>query len=199
MISYQKIKKIFMQNNGVARTADIVAQGYHNRLLNVLVNENKIIRLKRGVYQWIAGGETEEAEVLCQLFPGAVICLHSALYYHGYTDRTPDCWHLAVDRDSNKSKFKICYPKIKTYFIKKEYLKIGAEEGKINGIPLKIFNKERTICDVIRYANKLDNELVNKAIKAYLKDPGRNISKLLDYAKKIRTYKKVRLWMGVWL
>lgn len=199
MASNRKIKQIFTNKNGVVRTNEIVAEGFHNRDIDVLINENKIIRLKRGVYQWIAEGEPEEAEVLYQLFPEAVICMDSALYYHGYTDRTLDRWHIAVDRDSNKSKFKIGYPFIKVYFVKREYLKTGVESGDIDGISLKIFNKERTICDVIRYANKLDKELVNKAIQAYLKDPEKNISRLIDYAKKLRAYNKLQLWMGVWL
>lgn len=199
MVSRNKIEKFFYQKNGIAKTSDIVAKGFHNRDIDVLINENKIIRLKRGVYLWIAEEEPEGVVVLNRIFPDSVICMDSALYYHGYTDRTPDRWHIAVDRDSNKSKFKINYPRIFVYFVKKKYLEMGVESVEISGISVKIYNKERTICDVIRYTNKLDKELVNKAIQAYIRDPERNITLLVDYAKKLRAYSKLQLWMGVWL
>ncbi len=199
MITNKQIRKIVKNKNGIFRTADFLEQGFHNRLLNVLLRENKIIRLKRGLYQWIGGGEAEEAAVLCRLFPDAVLCMNSALYYHSYTDRTPERWHLAVDKDSNKSRFRIEYPLVKPYYITKEFMKIGVTSGEINGVPVKIFNKERTICDVLRYANKLDNELVNKAIQSFLSDRERNVRRLLDYAKKMRVYKKVQRWLGVWI
>jgi len=199
MISFEEIRKIFIENDGIARTSDIIGKGFHNRHINTFINEGKIIRLKRGVYQWIEGGEKEEVEILFRLFPEAIICMDSALYYHGYTDRTPGCWHIAVDRDENKRKYRIDFPVVKIYFVKAQYLEIGVESGCINGTRVKVFDKERIICDVIRYSNKLDKELVNKAIQSYLKDPEKNISRLVNYAKRLRAYKKVQHWMGVWL
>ncbi|MBZ4656512.1 MAG: Transcriptional regulator, AbiEi antitoxin [Petroclostridium sp.] len=56
MIPYRGIKKIFVENNGIARTADIIAQGFHNRHIDIFIDEEKIIRIKRGVYQWIEEG-----------------------------------------------------------------------------------------------------------------------------------------------
>ena len=71
--------------------------------------------------------------------------------------------------------------------------------GSINSTDIRVYDRDRTICDIIRYSNKLDREIVNKAIKAYLSDPGKNIAKLIKYAKEMKTYKKVQLWVGVWL
>ena len=55
----------------------------------------------------------------------------------------------------------IKYPLVEPYYIAKEFMKIGVTSGEINGVPVIVFNKERTICDVLRYANKPDNELVH--------------------------------------
>ncbi|WP_075362866.1 type IV toxin-antitoxin system AbiEi family antitoxin domain-containing protein [Desulfosporosinus metallidurans] len=121
--------------------------------------------------------------------------MESALYYHDYTDRTPDFWSICV----NKSKFKILYSPIKAYYFETDNLETGLIDGNINGIKVRIYNKERTICDVLRYSNKLDREIFNKAIQSYVKDPRRNITALLEYGKRLRVSKKIQTWLGVWL
>lgn len=57
MVFNKEIKNIIRGKHGIFRTADIISHGFHHRHINKLLKENKIIRLKRGVYQWIANGE----------------------------------------------------------------------------------------------------------------------------------------------
>lgn len=194
-----KVKQIFEKNNGIIRTSQIINEGIHNRVLDKLIDEGKIVKLKRGIYQWIEDSDLEDLEILAKILPEAVLCMNSALYYYGYTDRTPDCFHIAVDRNCNKSKLKFDYPTIKPYFMINEYTKLGVEEVSSSGVRVKIFDKERTICDIIRYSNKLDREIVNKAIQSYIKDSSKDINKLIYYSKQMKIYKKVQMWIGMWL
>lgn len=78
-------------------------------------------------------------------------------------------------------------------------LKLGVAQEGMNNSPVRIYDRERTICDVLRYSNKIDQEILNKAIQNYLKDSSRDIRKLIMYSKNLRVYKKVQQWMGVWL
>jgi len=55
------------------------------------------------------------------------------------------------------------------------------------------------ICDCLRYRNKMDKEIFNKAIRAYIDDPGKNIPKLMEYAGPLRVKKAVKDLIGVWL
>ena len=193
------IQNIFIQHGGVVRTSEIQEYGLHNRILSKLVEQGKVIRIKPGYYQWIENTEAAEAAVIAKLFPDAVVCLESALYYHGYTDRTPASWHLAVDKDSTKSRFNIQYPPVQPYYSEGKYLDIGVETTAIQGVELRVYDRERTICDVVRYANKMDREVINKAIQAYIKDPKKNIARLIEYAKQLRALQKIKVWVGVWL
>lgn len=197
--SDDKLKKVFKDLNWVAKTADIQRSGIKYREINGLLKEGTIIRLKRGIYQWVDSAEVDDLEILFTILPSAVLFLESALYYHGYTDRTPDSWSIAVNRDSNKSKSKFTYPLIKPYYLEPHLLGIGLMEGNINGIKLRVYDKERTICDVLKYYNKLDREIFNKAVQSYVKDSQKNISKLLDYGKLLHVSKKIETWIGVWL
>jgi len=194
----EEIKKIFINNNGIVRTGDITSKGFSIRHLNKLIDEGSVYRIKRGVYQWV-DEDVDDLQILYKILPEAVLCMQSALYYYLYTDRTPDCFNIAVDRDINKRRLEIDYPIIKPYYVEPHYLKVGVVYGQINGVKIKVYDRERTVCDVLRYINKIDKEIFNKAIKSYINDDKKNIPKLIEYAKQFRVYKKMQTLMGVWL
>ncbi len=194
----EEIKKIFIDNKGIVETSDITAKGFTIRHLNKLIDDGFVYRIKRGLYQWI-DEDIDDLEILYKIIPEAVLCMGSALHYYLYTDRTPDSFYIAVDRDINKKKLAIDYPRIKPYYVESHYLKIGVVDGHINGVKVKVYDRERTICDVIRYINKMDKEIFNKAVKSYIKDNKKNIPKLIEYAKIFRVYKKMQTLIGVWL
>ena len=121
------------------------------------------------------------------------------LFYYGYSDRTPLAWHLAVSKDSGKSRFKIEYPFVRPYFIEPSLLEIGLSSGEIDGNPVRIYDKERTICDCLRYRNKMDREIFVKAIQRYVNDTSKNIPRLMNYAKKLRVTDTVKNLVGIWI
>ncbi len=76
---------------------------------------------------------------------------------------------------------------------------IGKTSGDFNGVQLAIYDRERTICDCFKYRTKLDREMFNKALKAYVADKNKNLITLSSYAKKMRVYKKMMDVMEVLL
>lgn len=195
----QTAKQIFYAHNGIMRTKDIFEYKISGWFLKKMITEGYVEKIKYGYYQWQDERAFSEATIIARLFPDAVLCMDSALQYYGYTDRTPAAWCLAVDKHSTKSRFKIDYPTVKPHYIPDEQLKLGVEVVMIDNEELKIFNREHVICDCLRQENKMDSEIFNKAIQAYVKDPKKNVPRLITYAKLLRTEKKVRKIMGVWL
>ncbi len=110
------------------------------------------------------GRETHRVAAIARLFPDAVVCMESALLYYGYTDRTPGTWCLVVDKHSTKSRYNIDYPKVKPFYIPKEQMLLGVETVMIEKTEIKIFNRERLICDCLRQENKMDAEIATCAI-----------------------------------
>lgn len=196
---YEKYKKIFDQHNGVIRTSEFQAAGYHHKILKELVEQGIIVKIKRGYYEWQNDELVSDATIITRLFPDAVIYLISALFIYGYIDRTPNEWHLAVVRGSARPRFNIDYPKVKPYYIDEKYISIGKTKYTYEDQEINIFDRDRTICDIIRYANKIDKEIVNQAVKSYVNDPVKNTSNLIKYAKKMRVDKKVKTMVGMWL
>lgn len=199
MNKYKEIKEIFKSNNGIIHTADITSKGIHNVWLTKLVEQGKISKIRHGIYEWIESGTKEDAEIIKKLFPDAIICMNSALFFYGYTDRTPDAWHIAFNRDINKKRLNINYPPITPYYMEPHILEIGVVYQIINGTKLKIFDRERTICDVLKHSRKIDVEILNKAIQTYIRDDKKNVRNLVKYSKSLRVYSKVQQWIGVWL
>ncbi len=192
-------KSIFDKHSGVIKLSDFTANGFHNTELNKLIEKGLVGKIKTGYYEWLDGDVISDAVVIRKLFPEGVVCLDSALYLYGYTERTPSAWHIAVSKNRKKSKYKIDYPPIQFYFLIDKYLEVGLSEITFEDHTLSIFDRDRTICDVIRYELKMDKEVFNYAIKAYVKDSKKNISNLLDYAEIMRIKSKVSRIIGMWM
>jgi predicted transcriptional regulator of viral defense system len=187
-----------MDHGNIMKTSELKSIGVSSRQITKLLETNILKKIKTGFYE-MADGAIRDEIVIAKLFPSAVIYLESALLYYGYTDRIPTRWQIAVDKNISKPQFQISYPPITPFFIEKKYLTFGIAEYYINGIKIRIFDKDRTICDVLRYSNKIDNEVFRQAIQKYCKDKNRNIKSLMDYAKKLHVSQKVKIYIGAWV
>ena len=192
-------EKLFMKYNGVMSTRQLIEEGVYYKKIQEMLNANQIEQIKRGYYQYVGDYSFSDIPVLTALFPDGVLCMDSALDYYGYTDRTPSAWHIAVDRSSTRTRFYVDYPIVKPHFIKKERYQIGITEGIIDGHKIKIYDRDRTICDILIHRNKLDSEVFNTAIQRYIKDTERSTAKLMKYAAELNAEKKVQEVIGIWL
>lgn len=184
----------------IIRTAELNNLGIYSKDIGELLKAGYIERVKQGYYRLALHTENDsEAKLIGELYPDGIICMTSALFYYGYSDRTPLTWDIAIDRNVSKARFNIDYPYVKPYYIDKAHLEYGITEAEYEDCTLKIFDKDRLICECIKHENKMDREIYNKAIINYINDPGKNISNLLEYAKKRNIHKKVRERIGVWL
>lgn len=169
-----------------------------SRAIQKLMEEGVLYKVKRGVYEIPQSAESEPV-MINRLVPEGAFCLKSALYFYGYIDRTPQAYEIAIDRDVNKQKvLSINYP-VKPIYVSSKMLDIGKTTKKYGDSVITLYDKERTICDIVRYRNKLDQEVLAKALRAYAEDPEKNIKKLLEYAHKLRIEKKIREYMGILL
>ncbi|MDO4260669.1 MAG: hypothetical protein Q4C82_01205 [Eubacteriales bacterium] len=199
MKSIAEYKEIFDKYGGMMRTKQLQAENILYRPLQKLIRQGWVEKVRYGYYQWVDHDDFSEVGTVIRLFPDAIFCMDTALRYYGYSDRTPAVWHLAVSKDSGKSRFKIDYPFVKPYYIEPSLLEIGLTVGEIEGHQARIYDKDRLICDCLRYRNKMDKEIFNKAIQNYIADPGKSVPGLLEYAGLLRVKKTVKDLIGVWL
>lgn len=182
------------------RTSELKQIGLYSKSIADLVQNGYLERVKQGYYRITEHTENDsEAKLIGKLYPDGVVCMTSALFYYGYSDRTPLNWDIAIDRNVSKGRFNIDYPYVKPYYIDKAHLMYGITEANYEDCTLQIFDRDRLICECIKYENKMERETYNKAIISYINDTGKNITNLLEYAKKRKIHKKVRERIGVWL
>ena len=199
MWDVQYYKRIFDRYGGMMRTTQLAEEKVFYPQREKLIADGYVEKVRRGYYQWVNPEDFSEAGTVIRLFPDAILCMDTALRYYGYSDRTPGDWHLAVSKDSGKSRFNIDYPFVKPYYVEPTVLELGLTTGNIDGHEIRIYDKDRVICDCLRYRNKMDKEFFNKAIQKYIADPEKSIPKLLEYAEPLRVKKIAKDLIGVWL
>ena len=199
MRNIDTIRSVFDAHNGMMRTGNLSREKIYYADIQWLIREGYIEKVRTGYYQWIKNADPSELSTIVRLFPDGILCMDTALRHYGYSDRTPAEWHLAVSKDSNKTRFHIDYPFVKPYFVEPDLLELGLTSCEIEGVSARIVDKERAICDCLRYRNKMDREIFNKAIRSYISDPEKSIPNLMAYAKPLRVVKPVRDLIGVWL
>ena len=196
----EEIKTLAKRANGIFRTADLKKLGFTAYEIRKMLEKHFIERIKHGYYSLSETVENcSDAEIIARLFPEGVLCMYTALFYHGYSDRTPLAWDIAINKDVSKSRFKIDYPYVRPYYMEAHLLLFGITNATYGDTDLKIFDKDRLICECVFFENKIDRETYNKAIQGYIADPDKNISNLLDYSKKRRILKKIKSRIGIWL
>jgi len=193
----EKIKEVFYVNHGYIRTKDITSKGINRKYLRDLINEDTIERIKRGLYRWKDAKFDVEEELInvSKIVQHGVICLVSALAYYELTTYTPGEYTIAVRRNYN---IKLPdYPPIKLYYFSDKYYMDGVEKIDINGNIIKIYNIEKTICDCLRYEDKISKDIIVESIKEYVKRRDKNISKLMNYAAKAKVKDIVQKYIEV--
>ena len=193
----EKIKEVFYANHGYSSTGDISTAGIDRRYLRDLINEDTIEKIKRGLYRWKDAKFDIEEELInvSKIVPHGVICLESALAYYKLTTYTPGEYTVAVKRNYN---IKLPdYPPVKLYYFSDKYYMDGIEKIDINGNIIKIYNIEKTICDCLRYEDKISKDIIVESIKEYVRRRDKNISKLMNYAKKAKVRDVIQKYIEV--
>ncbi len=194
----KSIEQIFSKYNYVMTTSQLKEKKIYYLDIQKLIEDGFVKKVKRGHYHWI---EDTGSEILIinSLFPDAVLCMETALFYYSYSDRNPIQWHITIDKNASRRRTNIEYPFIKAYRVETKIIPLGETSGKIDGESVRIYDRDRTICDVLRNMSKMDKEIFNKAIQNYIKDSKKNIPNLMQYAKELRIQKRVKDLIGVWL
>lgn len=195
----ENIRRSFAEYDYIMTTAQLNRDKLYYRDIQELLEKGFIEKIRRGYYHWIEDYGRSEVVIINRLFPDAVLCMETALFYYKYSDRNPAEWNIAIDKNASRQRLKIDYPFIKAYRVEPSLLSLGETGGKIDFEKIRIYDRDRTICDVLRNMNKMDKEIFNKAVQNYVKDPKKNISNLIEYAKVLRVQKRVKDLIGVWL
>ena len=183
-----KILKLF--KNGYLTTKNVTDNNIPRTYLTKLMKENKIERVSRGVY--IKKNELiDEFVILQSKSKRAIYSNTTALYLYGFSNRIPIKYDITINNGYNGSLQK--EDNVNLFYTKGELLELGVVDYKLDsGNIIRVYDLDKTICDIIKNKKRIDAEIFNKAIREYFYSKKKNTLKLYEYAKKMNIYNKVR-------
>ena len=193
----EKLEKLIQKQHGTVLSADLDLYEIPRTYLQKMVAEGKLERVDRGIYVSTDAIEDELFSMQTK-YPKLIYSHETALYLHGLSDRTPFEYSASVP-----SGYKVVgsvADRFKIYYIKKELHELGVETIRSShGNPIRTYNVERTICDLIRSRSRIDVQILNDALKRFVKLKSADLSILMDYAKKLKIDAVLRNYLEVLL
>lgn len=195
MSKFDLMKNLIEKNNGYIFTEQVEKAGISRTYLGQFVRENSLERVAKGVY--ISKDTWEDELYVLQLcYPKIIFSGETALYLHTLIDREYSKIHVTVPPKYNQTRLRergviVHQEKLDTY-------ELGAENVKTNfGNTVRVYNKERCICDTIKNREKIEIQNFQTAMKEYMHSNAKNLSLLMQYAELLKISDEVMKYVEV--
>lgn len=144
---------------------DLAAAGIHRQLLTRLVAEGQIERVARGVYRLAERPITEHhgLAVAAAAVPHGVVCLLSALQFHGIGSQLPSEVWMAIDRRAWRPT--LAHPPLRIVRFTGPALTQGIGSHTIEGRQVKVYGVAKTLADCFKYRNKIGLDVALEALR----------------------------------
>jgi predicted transcriptional regulator of viral defense system len=151
----ERAVKVFRDHGGILRTAEALRFGIHPETLYKMRDEGTLEILSRGLFRIADQAELGNPDLVAVSirFPQGVICLISALSFHGITTQIPHAIDLALPRGTERPR--IDHPPVNIYWTVARMFACGIEEHRVDDRAVRIYSPERTLVDCFRYRNKM--------------------------------------------
>lgn len=197
MNANETLNQLLLERQGVLKTAAVIAAGISKPTLQKFTKDKQLTRVSHGIYlapdAWADGFYLLQAR-----WPQAVFSHEAALYLLDLADREPLRYTVTVKTGYNGTNLE--KEDIKVYKIKKELYETGLTEAQTPaGHTVRAYNRERTICDMLRSRRNIEIQTFQTALKEYVQRKDKNLPQLMRYAKMFRVEKILRPYLEVLL
>jgi len=171
------------RRSGVLRIRDLKAKGIHPEYARRLLAQGLLVKSGRGLYSAADAGFTEHRSLaeVCKCIPRGVLCLLSALRFHGLTTQAPfEVW-MAIDSKAFPPK----PDKLRVRIVRFSGIALseGVEIHKIEGVTVKVYNAAKTVADCFKYRNKIGLDVALEALRDCWRKRKATMDDLWKYAK----------------
>lgn len=178
---------------GIISTADMTSEAEYRRIHRA-AQRGELTKLRSGVY---ASPEALLDTMLDieRIVPGGVVCLYNAWSHYQLTTTIPPSFCVAIER-----KRKVVIPPtlpVTLYYWKEENLSLGVTEAVLSGHTVRITNLERSVCDAVKYRNKIGLDVYAEIVRTYLRKEVRDLSLLTEYAKRLRVWSTLKNYLEI--
>ena len=180
---------------GVMKTQEIMeSQSYYG--IRKAVEDGSVVRLKNGVYA-SADALADTMIDMERVVPRGVLCLYSAWAHYGLTTQIPGAFYVAVEK--HRKVVVPEFPPITLCFWEQKYYEMGVVETEVSGYKVRIYDVEKSVCDAVKFRNKIGLDVTAEVLKAYLARKDRNIARLTAYASQMRVASTLKGYLEIGL
>jgi predicted transcriptional regulator of viral defense system len=183
------------EHQAVLRPRDVEELGIARELLLRLYRQGRLIRSSRGVYALPDMPVTEHHSlaVVSKRIPAGVVCLLSALRYHGLTTQAPHEVWIAIDLKARKPSF--TSPRVRVVRFSGGALSEGIEEAEIEGVKVRFYGVAKTVADCFKYRHKIGTDVAIEALRDALRSRKATIGEIHRWAKVCRVANVMRPYL----
>lgn len=185
------------KNNNIITTEQVVKLGFSRYLLSKYEKAGLLDRERQGVY--VMPDAVHDDMYTLMLRSSKIIFSHdTALFLNGLSERTPFVHSVTISNNTRVSK--IVREECVCYYVKPELYELGMTIRKTTfGNEVRCYDAERTICDLLRSRNRVDEETVISALKNYAASSAKDLNVLAEYASKFGVDKDLKRYLEVLL
>ena len=179
----------------MARSRDIERAGASRTQLQRLVERGVIERVGRGLYRLPGAPLTERQHFVeaALRVPAGVICLLSALRFHGLTTQNPfEVW-MAIDKKAWRPK--LDHPPLRLVYLSGLILTEGIEEHEVAGVKVRVFSAAKSVADCFKFRNKIGIDVAVEALRDYRKMFPKRLEALWKFAEVDRIARIIRPYL----
>lgn len=188
----EDIKALFSKNGYILKTAVLREYGIESRDISELLKERCIIKIRRGVYAWQNKlSELNGYQILQCIVPECIISVQSAASIHNLTSIKNKKFSITIPTTKIKPRLPDDM-NVDLFFSIDKNFNLGEMDYVIEGVNVKIYNQERTVCDYYKYINRLGDDSALEILKQYMLKEDRNLNLLFEYADKLRVKKYIK-------
>lgn len=180
---------------GIARSRDLERAGVSRTQIRRLVEQGHIERVSRGLYRRPGAplSERQDLAEIAQRVPGGVVCLLSALRFHGLTTQNPfEVW-LAIDRKAWRPRVK--HPPLRLVYLSGPAFTEGVEEHEVDGSRVRVFSAAKTVADCFKFRNKIGIDLAVEALREYQRTHPKQLEAVWSAAQVNRVTQVIRPYL----
>lgn len=186
--------KLARRRQGVM-ARELAAAGIHRQVLTRLVAEGKIERVVRGLYRLADHSPSEHHGLVMAsaAVPQGVVCLLSALQFHGIGTQLPSAVWVAIDRRARRPALK--YPPLRVVRYTGAALTEGVKSHRIDGRTVRVYDVAKTLADCFKYRNKIGLDVALEALREAWRARRFTMDALDRYARICRVQRVMRPYL----
>lgn len=193
--SERQAERIFRRHRGVLRTSRALRLGIHPRVLYRLRDSGRLIPVARGLYRLADLPESSQPDLVAvaSRVPQAVICLISALSFHGITTQIPHEVHIALPRRTRYPR--LDHPPTRVFLMTGAAYSEGIETHSIEGVQIRVYGPEKSVADCFKFRNKIGMDVAVEALRLARERKRVTPRGLLYYARLCRVERVMRPYL----